>query len=173
MSQQETAGVATLARILVQLAEGEPLSVNALVAQEGLARSTTFAVVKRMEAANLARRHNGRLVPGSAAGEFAYAGFGLAPLFGRAETLLAWLRDETNAQVELQACDSASHASLLTLSAPHGKADSAVEMLVFPVHRQGDVVARLRLSRSETSMDAAVCTRLAGAVAGQMETWLA
>jgi len=172
MSQSETAGVAALGRILARLSQGEPVSVVELVASEGLARSTAFAVVKRMEAVQLvAKRHDGTLVPGSAAGEFAYAAFGLAPLHGRAEALLGWLRDETNAGVELRGFDGRSYLPLVTLSTS-AKGLVKSEALAFAVRHRGTEVARLLLHPSSASVDADSCVSLAQQTVAQLEGYL-
>lgn len=173
MSQSETAGVAALGRILARLSKGEPLSVVELVTSEGLARSTAFAVVKRMEAVQLvAKRQDGSLVPGPAAGEFAYAAFGLAPLHGRAEALLGWLRDETNAGVELRGFDGRTYLPLVMLSIST-KGLVKGDELAFAVRRGGAQVAQLLLHPSSASLGVDNCASLALQAVAQLESYLA
>ncbi|MDB5527463.1 MAG: hypothetical protein JWR51_566 [Devosia sp.] len=174
MSSDQSAGVATLGLILSRMATGEPLSVNALVADEGVARSTAFAVVKRMvEAGLVSKQPDGRLVPGTAAGAFAYAASNLAPLHGRAVPILTWLRDQTNAGVELQACQGATYQTLARFSASPGSEKPSGAPLLFNVRRGGKEVAILRMFRTEASIEDATCRTLAAEAVDRLEQMLA
>ena len=68
-----TAGVSTVARILQCVARAGPLTVTDICALEGLPRSSTFDIARRMEAAGLLARGPARsLVIGPAAVRLAY-----------------------------------------------------------------------------------------------------
>ena len=94
-------GVAAMGRILAAVAAG-PTSVAALAEREGLARSSSFDIVARLEAAGLVNRDGGMLAPGPLALRLAFAAHGIAPLAGPAEALLALLRDETDGTARLR-----------------------------------------------------------------------
>ena len=99
-----TAGVAVLGRILAALASGAPQTAGDIIAGTGVARSSGFDVLRRMERAGLVVRDaKGLLVPGPAAGRFAYSAHGLGGLFGPARPVLDWLRDKTGGSVSLMA----------------------------------------------------------------------
>jgi hypothetical protein len=174
MSKDQSAGVATLGLILSRMATGEPLSVSALVADGGVARSTAFAVAKRMvEAGLVSKQPDGHLVPGTAAGAFAYAASNLAPLHGRAGPILTWLRDQTNAAVELQACQGATYQTLARFSASPGTEKRTGAPLLFTVRRAGKEAAILRVFRTEASIEEATCRTLAAEAANRLEQMLA
>ena len=171
MNENETAGVAALGRILARMASGDTPSVGALVAEEPIARSTAFAVVGRMAEAGLIKRGaHGELTPGNAAGAYAFAAFKLAPLYGSADPILAWLRDETNARVELQACDGASYQTLIRFSTLQPKHDGGP--IIAPLRLGGAEVARVRLTRSVESLDIAQCNASMASVVVRLEELL-
>ena len=98
----ETTGVALVATILAHMARGEPATAADLARDLGTARSTTFAVICQLEAANLVERDaKGMVRTGQAAAALGYALSGLGRLTGAAEALLPALRDDTDARVEL------------------------------------------------------------------------
>ncbi|MDB5586104.1 MAG: hypothetical protein JWP26_1074 [Devosia sp.] len=174
MSKDQSAGVATLGLILSRMATGEPLSVGALVADGGVARSTAFAVVKRMvEAGLVSKQPDGHLVPGTAAGAFAYAASNLAPLHGRAAPILTWLRDQTNAGVELQACHGATYQTLARFSASPGSEKPSGKPLLFTVRRADKEAAILRMFCTEASIEEATCRTLAAEAVSRLEHMLA
>ena len=149
MSVIETAGVTALARILVRLSDGSALTVAALSAEEGLARSTSFDIVGRMEAAQLlSRGPHGVLAPGSAAIDFGFSALGLAHFHGPMQAILIWLRDETDAIATLTTITGATEIELASIPAPWHKAGAD---LVDPLERRiathrADVVLRLSLA---------------------------
>jgi hypothetical protein len=105
-----TAGVAVLGRILAALASGQPQTAGDVIAGTGVARSSGFDVLRRMEQAGLVVRDaKGLLAPGPAAGRFAYSAHGLGGLFGPARPVLDWLRDETGGSASLMAGESVLH----------------------------------------------------------------
>lgn len=172
---KESAGIAAFSRIFARIADGGIDGVASLVESEGIVRSTAFDIVKRMEAADLlTRQTDGRLMPGSVAGEFAYAGFHLAPLFGPARTLLPWLREKTNASVTLLASDGASLTTLLTYPARWDRGKPLATPFVASIRLHGAEVGRLRLSlapATETD-EAQRSERLAVATAGELQSYL-
>ena len=102
MSVRDTTGVSGLVRVLTRLAEGSPWSVAELARDEGLSRSSAFALARRLETAQLvARDLEGKLIAGPQAIALAYARFGLAQLYGPAEAVLRWLRDHGAATAKL------------------------------------------------------------------------
>ena len=168
MNHRETAGVAALGRILCRLSSGETPTVTTLVAEDKIARSTAFAVVRRMaEAGLVGKRASGQLTAGKAAAAYVYAAHHLGPLQGRAEPILGWLRDETNAGVELQAFDGANCQTLVRFSAHAGA--EAKTGLTFPIHRDHREVARLRLYPTSAGLDADECQALAASVVERLE----
>ncbi|MDE1991506.1 MAG: hypothetical protein KGI75_03345 [Rhizobiaceae bacterium] len=172
---KESAGIAAFSRIFSRIAEGDVENVASLIENEGIVRSTAFDVVRRMEAAGLvARQLDGRLMPGATAGEFAYAGAHLAPLFGPAQTLLPWLRERTNASVALLASDGASLTLLLSYPArwDKGKPDPAPHIV--PIRQHNVETARLRLSLAQgtDAEEAKRCEELAAATAKELQAFL-
>lgn len=174
MSTDQSAGVWALGRILSRMATGEALTVNALVAEEDIARSTAFAVVKRLvEAGLVSKQGDGTLVPGTAAGAFAYAASNLAPLYGRAGPILTWLRDQTNAAVELRAQDGASALTLARFSASSGTERLPSSVLEFPILRGASEAAVLLVFCTEASMEQQACRSLAAEAINRLEDILA
>lgn len=172
---KESAGITAFSRIFSRIAQGDVENVASLIEGEGIVRSTAFDVVKRMEAAGLVNRQaDGRLAPGSAAGEFAYAGFRLAPLFGPAQTLLSWLREKTNASVALLASDGACLTTLLSYAARWDKGKPDAAPLIVPIKQNNVETARLRLSFAPgTDADEAKrCEELAIATAKELQALL-
>lgn len=120
MSVRDTTGVSGLVRVLGRLAEGSPWSVAELARDEGLSRSSAFALAKRLEAAELvARDLDGKLIAGPRAIALAYARFGLARLHGPAEAVLRWLRDHGAATAKLT-CDG-DRSTLLSFTTDGAK----------------------------------------------------
>ena len=172
---KESAGVSAFARIFVRIAQGDAYTVAQLVESEGLIRSTTFDVVKRMDVAGLiARQIDGKMAPGPIAGEFAYASFHLKPIYGPAQTLLPWLREKTNASVALQATDGATVTTLLSYLAHWDRSKPGAKSFVTPITYRGNEVARLRLtccaSDSAEAIDRA--ERLAMSTAKELQGFL-
>jgi hypothetical protein len=101
-ARRGTSGAAAFARVLVQATASKPLTVVELARSEGLARSTAFDIVRRMEVADFVERlPGGKIVPGPAATALGFARFGLAGVSGPAHGLLTWLRDQTGATASL------------------------------------------------------------------------
>ena len=120
MSVRDTTGVSGLVRVLARLAGGSPWSVAELARDEGLSRSSAFALARRLEAAPLvARDLEGKLIAGPQAIALAYARFGLAQLYGPAEAVLRWLRDHGAATAKLT-CDG-DRLTLLSFTADGAK----------------------------------------------------
>ena len=114
-----TAGVAVLGRILAALASGEPQTAGDVIAGTGVARSSGFDVLRRMERAGLVVRDaKGLLAPGPAAGRFAYSAHGLGGLSGPARPVLDWLRDETGGSACLMAGATVLHRSSAERTGP-------------------------------------------------------
>lgn len=172
MSARKMAGVTAFARILAGVAEGDAPSAGKLADQEGLARSTVFDVIKRMQAADLVTRSAaGTLAPGRTAGAFAYSVFGLGPLFGPAEPLLNWLCNEASADVTLQAREKPDvpYFDLLACCGPSGP---RLEPLRLPVTHEGVAVARLSVTPTRAGMSPDDCLDRATCVAAALEDYL-
>ena len=172
---KETAGIAAFSRIFSSVAEGGVENVASLIESQGIVRSTAFDVVKRMEAAGLiAKQMDGRLMPGVAAGVFAYAGVHLGPLFGPAQTLLPWLREKTNASIALLASDGASLTTLLSYLARWDKGKPAGAPITVPIKAHNVEVARLRIALppSASAEEAQMCEELAIATARELQAYL-
>lgn len=172
---KETAGIAAFSRIFSSVAEGDVQSVASLIESQGIVRSTAFDVVKRMEAAGLiARQTDGRLIPGAAAGVFAFAGVHLGPLFGPAQTLLPWLREKTNASIALLASDGASLTTLLSYPAKWDRGKPAGAPLIMPIKAHNAEVARLRvaLPPGASAEETDKCEELAAATARELQAYL-
>lgn len=108
MSVEETQGVASLARILAELSRDDSTSVMDLAEKADVSRSTAFDIVRRLSDAQLIRRRlDGAITAGPAAITLGFAAFGIAPLAGPAETLLAWLHERSDAFTELVVGDTA------------------------------------------------------------------
>ncbi len=149
MSVAATTGVGVLARLLRRLGDGAATTVAEFAAAEGLARSTVFVVSRRMEAAGLLQRDlDGRLFAGPAAVRLALAEYGLAPLHGPAEALLAQLRDETLASVRLVADDG---NVVLAYAARRGEAEGLV--LEAPVTERARIVLKLRVNATRAERE--------------------
>ncbi len=164
MSVTEAAGLAAFSRILAELSEGRPMSINELIAACELRRSTGFDMVRRMEARGfVSRTTDGRYTLGPAGGAFGYAAFGLGQLYEAAQALLAWLRDEADATVVLEASDGATYTNLQTWSAPWFRRDltGLSALLVSVAAPDGQEVARLRLLTGRHPDDRAVEETLA------------
>ncbi|MBN9433326.1 MAG: hypothetical protein J0I45_12900 [Bosea sp.] len=148
MSVAEAAGLAAFSRILAELSEGRPMTINELIAACELRRSTGFDMVRRMEVRGfVSRTTDGRYTLGPAGGAFGYAAFGLGQLYEVAQALLAWLRDEADATVALEATDGAVYVNLQTWTAPWFRRDQpSLPALLVPIGAPGgQEVARLRL----------------------------
>lgn len=172
---KETAGIAAFSRIFSSVAEGGAENVASLIESQGIVRSTAFDVVKRMEAAGLITKQiDGRLMPGAAAGVFAYAGVHLGPLFGPAQTLLPWLREKTNASIALLASDGASLTTLLIYAARWDKGKPAGAPIIVPIKAHNVEVARLRvaLPSGASAEEARTCEDLAIATARELQAYL-
>ncbi|NEI72240.1 hypothetical protein GR212_21890 [Rhizobium lusitanum] len=172
---KESAGIAAFARIFSRIADGNVENVASLVESEGIVRSTAFDVVKRMEAAGLvSRQPNGHLLPGNAAGEFAYAGMRVGPLFGPAQTLLPWLRERTNASIALLASDGAKFTMLLNYAArwDHGKPRKPPIMISLKYQCAEVALLRVTPHPDTGAEDLGRCEELAATTARELENFL-
>ena len=139
MSVKETSGVAALARILSELAQGETPTAAELGARTGVSRSTAFDIVSRLSKAGFVGRDiEGAVMTGPSAAALGFAAFRMAALAGPAETLLHWLHERSDAFVEFAAGDT------VLLSLGKSQTDIALEA---PIRdRDGEIRARLRLA---------------------------
>ena len=91
-----------IGRILTEVASAEPCTAADLARRLGTARTTTFDVLRRLEAAGFIDRDpQGLVSPGLASADLGFAAFGMVGGAGATEALLTVLRDEANASVEL------------------------------------------------------------------------
>lgn len=131
MSATETRGVAALAGLLRDLAEGRSPGVAEFAATAGIARSTGFTIVHKAERAGfVGRGADAVLRLGPELVRLAYAAHGVGPLHGPALPLCAGIRDETGWGVRLW-----SHGAprLLLLSLPASGHEADAETLSLPV----------------------------------------
>src|ERR1700733_5830647 len=159
MSVRDTTGVNGIARILSRLSDGAPRTVTDLAREEGLARSTAFALIRRLQEARLvARRPPGELVAGPAAIALGFSRFGRARLHGPAEALLSWLRDHCDATATLSCADRGERVTLAAFFANGPKSATAdrTTTLTYAICGEGglevarlDVAWRPNASRSE------------------------
>jgi len=165
MSVRDTTGVNGVARILSRLSDGTPRSVTELAQEEGLARSTAFDLVRRLQEARLiARESTGKLVAGPATIALGFSRFGLARLHGPAEALLSWLRDHCDATATLSCADGGERVTLASFLANWPKSAEAdrATTLTYAICGEGGLeVARLdvacrpnasRFERAETEL---------------------
>jgi hypothetical protein len=146
MSVEETQGVASLARILAELGRNDGASVMDLAEKTEVSRSTAFDIIRRLSDAQLIRRRlDGAITAGPAAITLGFAAFGIAPLAGPAETLLAWLHERSDAFAELVA----GGASIIAF----GKPQHEIHLDAAITDTAGAERARLRLAwRPHTSV---------------------
>ena len=143
MSVRDTTGVSGLVRVLARLAVGTPSSVAEIARDEGLSRSSAFALARRLEAAQLvARDLEGKLIAGPQAIALAYARFGLARLHGPAEAVLRWLRDHGAATAKLT-CDG-DRSTLLSFCADGAKPGAIFSYAI--CDENGGAAARLEVA---------------------------
>ena len=141
----ESGGVALLARILDAVSQGEDWTVPSLARALGAARTTTYEVVRQLDAAGfLDRSAAGRITPGPAGAALGFAARGLGGLAGAAEALLPVLRDDTDASVDLLCGRDGTPVVLMRRLAPAPPAgESAAQVLEARIGRSA---AWLRLS---------------------------
>lgn len=97
-----TAGVAAVGHILSRLGCGEHVTPRTLAEEDGLARSTVFDVVRRLEQADFLTRHSALgLAAGAAAACLGLSAWGLNALLEPIEATLLWLADHVGAPVGL------------------------------------------------------------------------
>ena len=159
MSVRDTTGVNGIARILSRLSDGAPRTVTDLAREEGLARSTAFVFIRRLQEARLvAREPAGKLVAGPAAIALGFSRFGLARLHGPAEALLSWLRDHCDATATLSCADRGERVTLASFPANRSKSTAMdrATTLTYAICGEGglevarlDMVCRPNTSRSE------------------------
>ncbi len=98
----DTAGVGMIGRILAEVASAEPCTATVLARRLGTARTTTFDVLRRLEAAGFIDRDpQGLVSPGLASADLGFAAFGMVGGAGATEALLCVLREEADASIEL------------------------------------------------------------------------
>jgi len=109
------AGLRLLGHLIRELAEGHTPVVAEIAAATGVARSTAFEVVSRMElAALVVRDRHGRLMPGRQMRALVFARRGLQGLCGPAEAILGWLCEQTGGHVRLECVSEVGVTTLLT-----------------------------------------------------------
>jgi hypothetical protein len=170
MSVKDTKGVSGVARVLSRLADGTPRTVAELSRSEALSRSTTFALVRKLEAAQLiARGHSGKLTVGSRAKTLAFARFGLARLHGPGEALVRWLSDHCEATTALTCAANGERVTLVSVCADRGRsgAKERPSNATYPIcDGAGRELARLELacrpnsSRSERAENESLALRV-------------
>jgi len=151
MSGKDTAGVLALCAILGRVAQGSGASVAQAVQEDGIARSSGFDIVRRLELAGLVMREpGGVLLPGPTAVELGFAAYGIAPLAGPAEALLTLLRDDTDGHAALLAGDGAGTVTLLRIAARWTEGQTSQPPLVATIAPEHQVRLALTL-RPETT----------------------
>ena len=111
---RSTGGVALLGRLLRTLADGPARTVAELARATKTPRSSVFACVRTMEREGLVERDGfRRVLPGAEAARLGLSMFGIGRLQRAAAPLLAVLRDDTNASVDLVAISSAGEEVVL------------------------------------------------------------
>jgi len=147
MSVRDTTGVNGVAQILSCLSDGAPRRTIELARETGLARSTAFDLVRRLQEARLVRREaTGKLIAGPSAVALGFARFGLAQLHGPAEALLGWLRDHCDATATLSCADRGERVTLASslASRPKSAATDRSATLSYAICGEGGLeVARL------------------------------
>lgn len=132
-----SAGVEALARLLLGAAEAPSATVAEIAAREGIARSTAFDIVRRMEEAGLAMRGaGGDLAPGDRAVELGFAAHGIAHLHGPAEAALAWLKETLGMAAAFGIGEGEGRIELAAIPAPRGR---AVRPVTTMTERAGEV----------------------------------
>lgn len=146
---RETNGVALIGRILSRVASDEHCTAVSLVEELGAARTTTFEVLRRLEAAGfLDRDAQGRVSPGQAGADLGFAIFGIVKGAGVSEALLPVLRDDSDASVELVLRQGRTETVLVRRTAPGsaGKDAGSSFLMEEPVAAAGVADAFLRLT---------------------------
>lgn len=161
MSVQDTVGVSAVAKILSRLADGASRSVADLTKSEGLSRSSAFELTRRLEAAELVvREPGGKIVVGPRAIALAFGRFGVAPLHGPAQALLAWLRDHCDATAILSCTGEGDRVTLASYSArwTRSAAKERPVTMSYSIYGSGgrevarlDLICRSNCSRIERS----------------------
>lgn len=147
MSVTGTTGVMAVGQILQCLTQESMVTVTELAQRCGIARSTAFDIVGRLEAAGLVERTaGGQVSVGPAAIAFGFARFGFARLHGPAEAVLMWLRDETCASAALVS-GSGGEEKIILMAAADGRKSMSGETLSKAVRdASGKEMAHLRLT---------------------------
>jgi len=130
-------GVEALARLLLGATEMPSATVAEIAAREGIARSTAFDIVRRMEEVGLAARGTGgNLAPGERAVELGFAAHGIVDLHGPAEAALAWLKETLGMAAAFGIGEGEGRIELAAIPAPRGR---AVRPAVTLTERAGEV----------------------------------
>lgn len=175
--EDETAGVAAVARMLAGLADNPPGTVAELAAALGLSRSTAFAVAAELDSAGLVERDaRGVLSPGPAAARLALARFGFGAMAVACESLIPVLRDDTDASVALILSDGENTFVAAQRRAPWDQDGMRVPRhVVADIGRSGGgYAATLRLSlrpnagEAEIRSASACLNRVASALAAKL-----
>jgi IclR helix-turn-helix domain len=117
--RNDASGVALLARLLSHLADTSGVTVSDLALALDTPRSTSFDLIRQLEAAGFAERDAAGLVSvGVEASRLGFASVGLARLLGPAEALVAALRDDTDATASLLVRQGGEDQVLLQRRAP-------------------------------------------------------
>ncbi len=139
------AGIEAAGRMLATLLRDDRPTVAAWAVRHGIARSTAFAVMRRLASARLIDRDaQGRIAPGEAAIALALARSGLASLHGPAGAVVRWLRDETGCDARV----TGAERDLVLAELAAGPASPAgTTQLVEPIRRaDGQLLANVSLA---------------------------
>ncbi|MBI1774971.1 MAG: helix-turn-helix domain-containing protein [Proteobacteria bacterium] len=167
-------------RILVKLAEGDPISVSALAAALALPRSSVFACVRALEGAGLVERDGARRVsPGPEAARLGFARHGIGALQGPTAPLLTVLRSDTNASAALILLSDGQEMALVRRRASWDTGETrsvlGLRSLEAQIHRTQDgrrVVVRLRVHPSAKKTDLALAATCLDRVAHALKNAL-
>lgn len=144
MSVQQTAGVAALGTILRAMAARDVWTVAQLCTAHDLPRSSAFEIINKLHRAGFIRRGlKGQLHLGHKAIQLGYAGYGLAALAGPAEATLAWLREQTGAQIGLTATGP-SPAAIIALPDNAWPFEPDISFALFDDRQQEQITLHMR-----------------------------
>ena len=161
MSVRDTTGVSGVARIFLRACPMDRREVAELARERGLARSTAFALARRLEAAQfVARDPTGKLIAGPRRSRLGFARFGLARLHGPAEALLGWLRDHCDATATLS-CDRGRPRDAALLQRDGAKPRGAAATLSYAIREAA--AARPRGSNASAPTSASPSARRSSA----------
>jgi len=145
MPQSNGASTSVLAQLILSPIDYPQQLVSDFCFNQGVARSTGFSLVKRLEEAALVERDDdGYLHIGTTAVRMAYAAYDLQSLHGPALPLCRRLRDLTEWSVALETCKPAAR-DLLFLTGTSANSAAFFPEYATLCNRRGIAVARLRV----------------------------